>query len=153
VRSLSIQRLGRALLSWTPTVAALALLGFLGMLASDWGRVLRRQANKMLRERLSEFRSSDASFGLRLPNRQIIAEVTLAESDILRWLSMNESDPLLTGQDVIQRNLAYPAMELEDAVLSLVSRRFVTLVGGRLVFSEGGRSYGIDAGWTSRHAE
>jgi hypothetical protein len=111
-----------------------------------WGRVLRRQAAELLRKQVME-RPRNHRYGDGINTRQITADVTPIEQDILRWLAMNESDARLTGRDVIHRNLGHPATNLEDAVLTLVGRRFITLIGGCLVFSERGRLYCIDAGW------
>jgi hypothetical protein len=146
-----------------PTVIAFGLMAMLGMVTSDCGRVLWRQADELLRERGLEPRDratggaihathenvlSALGASMAATGRQVAAELAPVERDVLRWLAMNEFDSHLAVLEVMLRHLEHRPTDIEDAVSTLVARGFIAHLGGSLKLTERGRSYCIDAGWT-----
>jgi len=147
-----------------PTALALALVGLLGTMLSDWGIVTRRRAYEAIREaravsspRESVYQSSilDAEFkdfrAKATPpkiSQHLDSLLAPVEQDILRWLAINDADQHANSLKLLARHLDYPPADFRHGVSKLADQDFITVSRGHLQLSERGRSYCIESSWT-----
>ena len=150
------------LVSMTPLVVALVVLGVIGKLIGNRGRAVRMAAELAIFDERNGFKVSNPWIGdanrdvpdttfASGPTRNLSnGEDTLTEPerDILRWLAVNGADGAVTTPEVMARNLGLSALAIDVALVELTRGGYATHASGRAELLERGVMYCVNRGWT-----